>query len=73
MTPDIEKWPTLLILRCLNKFAWLAFVFGFVALREIKKDNSKKGRGLAIVGLVLGIFVCLGLFGIFMALMDVAK
>lgn len=33
----------------------LAIVFGVVALKEIKKDKTQKGRGLAIAGITIGI------------------
>ncbi len=34
----------------------IAFIFGFIALNEIKhSNNSLKGRGLAIAGIVLGV------------------
>jgi len=38
----------------------LAVIFGHIALSEIKRDPSVRGRGLAIAGLVIG-YVALGL------------
>jgi len=40
--------------------AIVAVVFGFVALRRIKKRAPRGGRGLAIAGVVIGILVALG-------------
>ena len=33
----------------------LAIIFGIIALNRIKKDPTKKGQGLAMAGLILGI------------------
>ncbi|MHC4890286.1 MAG: DUF4190 domain-containing protein [Planctomycetota bacterium] len=38
-----------------------AIVCGHIALRQIKKDSSVHGRGLALAGLIIG-YVILGLF-----------
>ncbi len=40
--------------------ALIAVVLGFVALRKIKRESPKKGRGLAIAGVIIGILVALG-------------
>jgi len=40
--------------------ALIAVVLGFVALRKIKREAPKKGRGLAIAGVIIGILVALG-------------
>jgi hypothetical protein len=34
--------------------AILALVLGFVGINQIKNDQSQKGRGMAIAGIVLG-------------------
>ena len=41
----------------------LSIVFGILALRDIKKDN-KKGKGLAITGIVISVIVLLILLAI---------
>lgn len=38
----------------------VAFVFGLIALSRIKKHGPRRGRGLAIAGVVIGILVALG-------------
>ncbi len=40
--------------------AVIAVVLGIVALRKINKTTPRKGRGLAIAGVVIGIVVALG-------------
>lgn len=47
-------------------FPILGIVFGIVALSEIKKNPSLKGRGLAIAGIIIGslyVFILIAIFG----------
>jgi ribosomal protein L40E len=38
--------------------AVIAIIFGAIAMGQINKDPTLKGKGMAITGLVLGIVVC---------------
>ena len=37
-----------------------AIIFGFLALAEIRRDETMSGRGMALAGIILG-FCCIGL------------
>jgi len=47
-------------------FAVLSIIFGTLALKEIKREN-KKGKGLAVTGLILGtIFLLINAMGVYL-------
>ena len=71
-----------LVCGCFSQLFWIvtalpAIVLGHLALREIKKNRGRTGRGLAIAGLVIGYIMTLltiALIGsYFMFLPDIAK
>ena len=50
-----------------------AIVFGVLALRRIKHDETLKGKGLAIAGIVLGAIYCLIAIAVIPQAIEVAK
>ncbi len=58
----------LLWLPLLNIFtSILAIVFGVISLKELRSDNTRRGQGLSIAGIAIGIVtIMLSLVGFFM-------
>ena len=50
-----------------------AIVFGILALRRIKQDETLKGKGLAIAGIVLGAIYCLIAIAVIPQALEVVK
>lgn len=50
-----------------------AIVFGVLALRRIKQDETLKGKNLAIAGIVLGAIYCLIAIAVIPQALEVAK
>lgn len=50
-----------------------AIVFGVLALRRIKQDETLRGKGLAIAGIVLGAIYCLIAIAVIPQAIEVAK
>lgn len=50
-----------------------AIVFGVLALKRIKQDETLRGKGLAIAGIILGIIYCLVAIAVIPQAIEVAK
>lgn len=50
-----------------------AIVFGVLALKRIKQDETLRGKGLAIAGIVLGSIYCLLAIAVIPQAIEVAK